>query len=146
MPGMPRRRPELRRPESPAAPLTVPILPQQPAVRTPELRNVAPSLRRNWSRSVVDQAYEHEWLGAPRPVRSQAAARARAGESFAAPLAPSRQPEPEVFQAPAPVVSAPRVSAVDALPELPFEIEPEPPVRSTWERVRGAFASLFSGE
>ena len=145
MPGMPRRRPELRRAEVSTAPLTVPILRSQPAVRTPEVRNVAPSLRRNWSRAVVNQAYEQEWMGAPRPVRSQAAARARAGEHFAA--AAVLTTEPVEFVESIPDAAAPSVAdPFDDVPDQGVEFSVQPPHRRHWERVRGAFARLFRGE
>lgn len=149
MPGLPRRRPESRRPaaDAGAMPRTVPILPVVPG--NAEKQEVRSTTRLNWSKSIVDQAQQGEAIQyAPvyhasevRPVRSQAAARARAGQTFQ-PVTPAPLP--------APVISVNSTESAPVSPELvsmpPLFDEISQPVEvqeSTWTRIRKGFGSLL---
>lgn len=132
-PGYPHSRHRVERPQT--------ATPQQSAVPGPSrpVTPVAPSrlsqAKLNWSRSIVDQVHDPRGaslgLSQPLPVRSMAAARARAGEHLVASAvveeAPVVVPEPIPV---APVLAAP----MPYLPELP------PPPPSLWERVRAKTA------
>ncbi len=155
LPGLPRRRPDSRQPaaspDSAAMPRTVPILPTQPIVK--ETQEFRPSMRLNWSKAIIDQAQRGDAsaqlpvrpVAEVRPVRSQAAARARAGEVYHAPV-------PAVEHLPAPAISvnyppppaAPQLVAEPLMLEetIPAAVEPQSP----WTKVRsgfGAFMRLF---
>ena len=149
MPGLPRRRPDSRRPAADAAamPRTVPILPAMPG--NIEKLEVRSTTRLSWSKAIVDQAQQGESIQyAPvyqvsdlRPVRSQAAARARAGQAFH-PVTPAPLP--------APVVSVNSTESVPVSPELvstaPLFDEIGQPVEvpeSAWTRIRKSFGSLL---
>ncbi len=149
MPGLPRRRPESRRPaaDAGAMPRTVPILPAMPG--NIEKLEVRSTTRLSWSKAIVDQAQQGESIQyAPvyqasdlRPVRSQAAARARAGQAFQ-PVTPAPLP--------APVISVNSTESAPVSPELvstaPLFDEIGQPVEvpeSAWTRIRKGFGSLL---
>jgi hypothetical protein len=149
MPGLPRRRPESRRPaaDAGAMPRTVPILPAMPG--NIEKLEVRSTTRLSWSKAIVDQAQQGESIQyAPvyqasdvRPVRSQAAARARAGQAFH-PVTPAPLP--------APVISVNSTESAPVSPELvstaPLFDEIGQPVEvpeSAWTRIRKSFGSLL---
>lgn len=149
MPGLPRRRPEPRHPATAtgAMPRTVPILPTMSG--NMEKQEVRSTARLSWSKSIVDQAQQGESIQYPpvyhasevRPVRSQAAARARAGQAFQ-PVTPAPLP--------APVISVNSTESAPVSPELvstaPMFDETSLPVEvqeSAWARIRKGFRSLL---
>lgn len=147
MPGLPRHRPDPRPAVSNAGamPRTVPILPAMPIPQTPgEMR---PSMRLSWSKSIVDRAQRGEAVHQEpdfrpsdvRPVRSQAAARARAGEIYHL-LTPIPEPEISVNFAPATPGAPELVTGVNTpeVPRVPFEA-PD----TAWSRIRKVFGALF---
>ena len=155
MPGLPRRRPDAHPSvnDTVAMPRTVPILPTMPPPPAPN--DMRPSTRHSWSKSIVDQAQRGEIAyqepafhhSANRPVRSQAAARARAGEAYR-PVTPLPAPMP------APAISVNSFPAAPAAPEVvPDSVTPvntqEIPSytvdapESTWTRIRKGFGSLL---
>ena len=148
MPGLPRRRPETR-PHASAhgtMPRTVPILPKLPEPAA--LPDPRPSLRLSWSKTIVDGAQRGESVAyepvhgvyAARPVRSQAAARARAGEAFH-PVTPTPEPRQET----AILVNSAPLAPIAVSEEMPPDQMdfPAPPVETAWTRIRNRFGSLL---
>ena len=151
MPGIPRRRPEMRQTDHEAGvmPRTVPILPVAPG--TKELNELRPTTRLSWSKAIVDQAQRGEAVhhepvcraSDVRPVRSQAAARARAGMAFQ-PVTSTVDPLPapvinvnSAVSAPLPSELVSELTAPEQM-SLPVEV-PE----TAWTRIRKGFGSLL---
>lgn len=150
MPGLPRRRPEARHAAANPVgmPRTVPILPAKPEVK--ERKELRPTTRLSWSKSIVDQVQRGESLPSQpayretdvRPVRSQAALRARAGMAWqpvTPPVAPLPTPEISVNS----VVSTPLPSElISELSQDEMSL-PGEPTESAWTRIRKGFGSLL---
>jgi hypothetical protein len=128
-------------------PKPLPVIPPQLPAQQPVIQ---PSARLTWSRQIIDQAREQSLTpglstGIPN-VRSMAAARARAGESYTTPVPiPKIDPVPKIDPLPVPPLPAPapalRRQEIVASDEPAFQpIEPAPSLISG---VRNAFQSLL---
>jgi hypothetical protein len=156
MPGAPR--PKVEHPHRPVRHVVArqaadPMVP--PGASAP-----APRTRLEWSRSVLDQARSGQTPGAgypepaardfmerPRPVRSQAAARARAGEAFVAPVeapAPIAAPVRIVLEAQPAAMAEPTVEPVPYMDFTPEPVPEESSLASVLRRWKQTLSSLFS--
>ncbi len=151
MPGLPRRRPEVRHSahEAGVMPRTVPILPVAP--ETKELNELRPTTRLSWSKAIVDQAQRSEAVphqpvyhaSDVRPVRSQAAARARAGMAFQ-PVTATVDPLPASVISVNSAVPAPLTPELVSEPTAPEQMSlPVEVPETAWTRIRKGFGSLL---
>ncbi len=124
VPGYPKPRPEKPRHDARQQPVP-PVAP----VRT----------RLGWSRSIIDKAWEPaaqaDGLAYVPPVRSMAALRARAGESYR-PATPPATPQPAPVVVVQPAVVAPVVPAPEPEWERPIQHHRPSLFRSLWETVQ----------